>query len=60
MNHIHIEGKLEVFRKCSPMEGNGKGSDNNVERLRFKMNGAQTYRIRIFASNLSTNILGVL
>lgn len=48
-------GMVKATSGISANGSNGKDSDNNVERIRFKMKGRRIYRIRILASNLSTS-----
>ena len=46
----HIKGSSKVF----PNGATHKDNNNNVERIRFEMEGTKRYRIRIKASNLAT------
>ncbi len=55
VHQVTRKGIVKGSTGISANGSNGKDSDNNVERIRFKMKGARIYRIRILASNLSSS-----
>ena len=50
---ITSKGKVKAGSKVFPNGATHKDYDNNVERVRFKMQGKRRYRIRIKAANLA-------
>lgn len=51
---ITQDGDIKSNSKIFPNGANRKDSTNNVERIRFDMEGTKRYRIRIKAANLAT------
>ena len=53
---VNAKGKVIPNSRVYPNNSNTeKDHINNVERVRFKMNGRRRYRIRIHASNIVTD-----